>query len=249
MRIRDGIALGSSRTEQETLEMATRFLPTVDVFEPLSTGDSQQLCERLSHICLKAGEIFYAPDDYSEKLYILCKGRVRVYKTSNGREFTLAVLDSGTVFGEMTFTARRQQRAYAEAVQPSEIAVVSRKDFEHLIMNKPEVGLQMMSLLSERLRCYETRLEDVALKSVPARLASLILLLLESEGIVAGKNLLKIPTHYTHRQLGTMIGANRAAVTKAFAKLQDQGIIELKRRLIHVVDLRLLRRAAMDRVY
>ncbi len=90
---------------------------------------------------------------------------------------------------------------------------------------------------------YEDRLEDIGLKSVPARLASLILQLAESEGIMTGEGP-KIPTHYTHRQLAAMIGANRVSVTKAFAQLQDAGAVELKRRHIYVKDTKALEQAA-----
>jgi CRP/FNR family transcriptional regulator len=55
---------------------------------------------------------------------------------------------------------------------------------------------------------------------------------------------IKIPHHYTHERLGTMIGANREAVTRAFGLLQDQGAVELRRRLIHIKDMEALRRAA-----
>lgn len=108
------------------------------------------------------------------------------------------------------------------------------------------MGLRITHLLSERLRRYETRLEDITLKGITARLASLIVLLSESEGVVAGQNRLRIPTHYTHQRLGTMIGTNREAVTRAFASLQDEGIVELRRRLIYVTDAEALRRVAEE---
>jgi CRP/FNR family transcriptional regulator len=152
------------------------------------------------------------------------------------------MVDEGTVFGEMALTAQQLREAYAQAMEASEISIMRREDLERLILDKPEVGLQIAHLLSERLRRYETRLEDITLKGVTARLASLIVLLLESEGVVTGQHRLKIPTHYTHQHLGTMIGANREAVTRAFAQLQDEGIVELKRRLIYVADVEALRR-------
>ena len=72
------------------------------------------------------------------------------------------------------------------------------------------------------------------------------LFLLESEGVVTSRQYRKIPTHYTHQYLGTMIGANREAVTRAFTQLQDEGIVELRRRLIYVADVEALRRAAEE---
>ena len=227
-------------------EERIRLLALVDIFEPLSAEEIEQLNGQLPDVHLKPGEIFYSSEDRSEGLFVLWKGRVRVYKTADGREFTLAVVEAGTVFGEIALTAQRLQEAYAQAMEASKVSVIRREDLERLILEKPEVGLQIVHLLSERLRRYETRLEDVTLKDITARLASLILLLLESEGVV-GQNYLKIPTHYTHRQLGTMIGVNREAVTRAFTELQDKGMVDLRRRLIYIADAEALRRAARYR--
>jgi CRP/FNR family cyclic AMP-dependent transcriptional regulator len=225
-------------------EERIRLLSLVDIFEPLSSEEIEHLNGQLPDVHLEPGQIFYSPEDRTERLFVLWKGRVRVYKTADRREFTLAVVEAGTVFGEMALTAQRLQQAYAQAMEPSEVSVIRREDLERLVLEKPEVGLQIAHLLSERLRRYETRLEDVTLKGITARLASLIVLLLESEGVVSGKNYFKIPTHYTHQHLATMVGANREAVTRAFTELQDAGIVELRRRLIHVADAAALRRAA-----
>ena len=118
-----------------------------------------------------------------------------------------------------------------------------RANLEQLILDKPEVGLRITHLLSERLRRYETRLEDIIMKDVRSRLAGIVVLLVESEGIRTGTGY-RISTHYTHERLGTMIGANREAVTRAFGLLQDEGVVELRRRLIHVPDLEALRSSA-----
>ena len=159
------------------------------------------------------------------------------------REFTLEVVDAGTVFGEVAFTPHALRDAYAEAMEPSILLAMERDDVERLIQQKPQVGLRMISLLSERLHYYETRMEDVTLKGVPARLASLILFLIESEGVqVPGE--IRIPTRYTHEHLGTMIGANREAVTRAFGRLQDDGALQIRRRLIYVDDVQALERVA-----
>ena len=227
-------------------EERIRLLSLVDIFEPLSEEEIEQLNGQLSDVHLEPGEIFYTPQDESERLFVLWKGRVRIYKTIHMREFTLAMVEAGTVFGEMALTAQQMQGAYAQAMEPSELSVMRRADLEELMLEKPKVGLQITHLLSERLRRYETRLEDITLKGVTARLASLLVLLLESEGVVTGDHSLKIPTHYTHQHLGTMVGANREAVTRAFGQLQDEGIVELKRRLIYVPDAEVLRRRAEE---
>jgi CRP/FNR family transcriptional regulator len=229
------------------VEEQVELLSGVDIFEGLSKDEIRQvlddLLRRNVEINLQAGEVFYTPRQPDGKLFVLKRGRVRLYKMEGSREFTLEVVNAGTVFGEVAFTPHPLRDAYAQAMEPSILLAMEREDVERLIQDKPPVGLRMISLLSERLRYYETRLEDVTLKGVPARLASLILFLVESEGVqVPGE--ISIPTRYSHEHLGTMVGANREAVTRAFGHLQDEGAVQVRRRLIYVEDLEALERAA-----
>ena len=229
------------------VEEQLEALSGVDIFEGLSREEVREilddLLQRNAEINLQSGEVFYTPRQPDGKLFILTMGRVRLYKMEASREFTLEVVDAGTVFGEVAFTPHALRESYAEATKPSVVFAMERAEVERLIREKPQVGIRMISLLSERLHYYETRMEDVTLKEVPARLASLILFLVESEGVqVPGE--VSIPTRYTHEHLGTMIGANREAVTRAFGRLQDEGALQIRRRLIYVDDLGALQRSA-----
>src|SRR5215207_4532956 len=226
-----------------SIDEEVQLLRTVDILEPLSDEELEALARRCPDDHLQAGENFYTPYDTSERLFILKSGRVRVYRTTDGREFTQAIVEAGTVFGEMALTAQRLQGAYAQAMEPAILMVTSREELEHLILQKPGVGLHVAYLLSERLRRQEIRLEDANMKDVHARLASIIVLLVESEG-VRTNTAYRIPAHYTHQQLGDMIGANREAVTRAFGLLQNEGVVELRRRLIYIRDLEALRQVA-----
>src|SRR4051812_18154714 len=225
--------------EQEEVELLSR----VDLFDSLSEEEIRVLVRQNSDVRLGEGETFYAPWEHDGKFFVLKKGQMRLYRTEGTREFTLEVVEAGTLFGEMAFTPHRLRESFARAMEPCIIFVMERAAVERLIEEKPQVGIRMISLLSERLHYYETRMEDITLKGVPARLASLILFLIESEGVqIPGE--ISIPTRYSHEHLGTMIGANREAVTRAFGRLQDDGALQVRRRLIYVEDVQVLERAA-----
>jgi CRP/FNR family cyclic AMP-dependent transcriptional regulator len=224
-------------------EEKLRLLSMVDILEPLTSEEVKELSRRVPDTHFQRGQILYTPQETSEVLLMLKKGRVRIYRVSpDGREFTLTVVGAGTVFGEMPLTAQRLENAYAEAMEPV-VCKMRRPDFERLVMDKPQVGLKVMSVLSERLLLAEDRMEDIALKEVPTRLASFILQLIESEGVVTREGY-KVPAQYTHRQVATMIGSKRETVTKAFTLLQQAGTVELKRRRIHVKNVETLKRVA-----
>lgn len=232
--------------EKDFGEEEVKLFSLVDIFEPLSEEEIGEINWRHQSTRVGEGETFFTPMDLAETLFVLKSGRVRIFKkTPEGRELTLTIVESGTVFGEMVLTGQRLRNAYAQGMEPSEIAALCRADVERLILEKPQVGLQLVHLLSKRLADYERRLEDISFKEVPARLASLLYLLIESQG-VRGPDGYKIPTRYTHQQLGTMIGSNREAVTRAIARLRKAGVVQTRRRYIHVKDLQALEAARHD---
>ena len=88
-------------------EEQVRLLSMVDVLEPVSPEELDELARRAPDTYLDGGEILYTPQEAGEKLFILKKGRVQVYEMSfEGSEITLSVVESGAVFGEMILTGQ-----------------------------------------------------------------------------------------------------------------------------------------------
>src|ERR671916_464825 len=178
-------------------------------------------------------------------MFLILEGRVRVCtSTPAGKRTTLELLGSGTVFWARRLEALQAHAAHAQAVGPTVVAFMDRDALDRFILAKPEVGLRMMDLLAERLGSTSERLAEVANKEVASRLASQILRLLEGEGVGEPGGGHRLPTAYTHEELGAMIGAGRVAVTRALGALQEEGAVELRRRWIHVTDREALRRVA-----
>jgi CRP/FNR family transcriptional regulator, cyclic AMP receptor protein len=215
----------------------------VDVFEPLTDEQKDLLAHRTLERAFGRGETVYAPGDASEAVFVLLEGRMRLYGMAGGQELTFEVVRASTMFGTESLMERTQDE-YAIALEPSRVGVVGLNDFWHLVRENPQVNARLVKVLGDRLRTTRGRMADIALKETPARLASLILALVQSEGVVTREGHYKIVAHYTHEQLAAMIGATRGSVTRAFRKLQDSGCVRLIRRLIYVVDLEALKRWA-----
>jgi CRP/FNR family cyclic AMP-dependent transcriptional regulator len=223
-----------------TLSEEIRMLSGADFLEPLSEQQLEKFAARCPDIFYKQGEILSIPRQNEEGFfYIVKQGRVRVYELGpGGHEHTLTEIRDGTAFA-----AQRLGGVYAQAMEQTTLVVLRREDMKHLIGSCPEVGVRFMEALIKSLRACESRAADIALKEVPARLASLLLELVEAGGVVTSEGY-KLSTHYTHERLGTMIGAKREAVTRAFGRLQDEGSVELRRRLIYIKEIEELRRIA-----
>jgi CRP/FNR family transcriptional regulator, cyclic AMP receptor protein len=226
------------------LQEQIRLLSMVDILGPLSPEEMEDLAKRTPDTFLEQGDVLYSPQNGTERLFILKKGRVQAYEVDrSGEEITLSVVEGGSVFGEMALTGQSLEGLYVRALIPSTVVSLKREELEGLIMKKPEVGLRLVQELAQRLHDSEARYSDVVGKDVPARLATLILKLLESEGLVSSENY-RIPTRYTHEQLASMIGCKRVAVTRAFSRLKEIGAVQLKERRIVVKDRMALERLA-----
>jgi CRP/FNR family cyclic AMP-dependent transcriptional regulator len=224
-----------------SLAEQVRLLSMVDIFGPLSPGEMEDLARRTPDTFLDGGDVLYSPQDGAERLFILKKGRVQVYELDRGGdEITLSVVEGGNVFGEMALTGQSLQGLYVRALVPSTVVSLRRDDLEGLIVKKPEVGLRLVRELAERLHASEARYAGIVGKDVPTRLATLILALVDSEGL-AGNESYRIPTRYTHDQIASMIGCKRVAVTRAFSRLKEVGAVELRERRIIVKDLDILK--------
>ena len=217
----------------------------VDVLELLTTEEIDWIAQRTLERAFGKGESVYAPGDAPEVVFVLLTGSVRLYgMVGGGQEVTFDVLQAGTLFGIASLMERTQDE-YAMALEPSRVGVLGLNDFWHLVRQNPEVNARLVKVLGDRLRLTRGRMADIALKETPARLASLLLDLVQSEGVVTREGHYKIVTHYTHEQLAAMIGAKRVAVTRAFGTLQNSECVRLVRRQIYVVDLDALKGVAI----
>jgi CRP/FNR family cyclic AMP-dependent transcriptional regulator len=232
-------------TEIPSAEELQRLLSLVDFLEPLSESELWRLARSARCAGFEAGEDFVVgPEEHGERMLLVLLGRVQVYETDpSGRDLTLAMFKYGGPIGATGLASRQMREMRVRALEPSLVCRLHRRDLERVARKKPEVGLRLVRLLGRRLVSMEARWADVAAKEVSARLASMLLQLVESEGVVTPEGY-RIATRYTHRQLATMIGANREATTRALGRLRQEGAVQLRNRYIHVTDMEALKRAS-----
>jgi len=217
----------------------------VDILEPLATEEIALLSQRTPERSFAKGELVYSARDASGILFLLLKGRIRLYDIVVGQEFTFDVIGAGTIFGEASLTGFAHPE-YAEALEPALVLLLNLNTFWQLVRQQPEVNERVVKLLVTRSGINRSRMTDIALKEVPARLASLLLDLLQSDGLVTHEGYYKVASYYTHDQLASMIGVTRGSVTRAFGTLQDSESVRLQRRQMYVTDLGTLKRLAVE---
>ena len=214
-------------------------LAEIELFLQLSPEEIRDLESRLPEVAIEGARIFYTPWHKGEQIFLLLEGRVRIYRLRGVREITLSVRYPGELFGEVGLTSPTQN-AWAQTLDPARIAIIGRKTLRNLVAEKPVVSAAMIELLTERLSVYEDMIEDISLKEIPARLASLLARCVESEGVAAEEGYV-IPHNYTHQFMASMVGCERVALTRAFKELREADLIRVSERRIHVPNLKLLK--------
>ena len=182
----------------------------------------------------RKGKVFYTPGETGEVLFILKRGRVNLYRiNADGKKLVTGSVEAGTVFGEMTLVGQGMHDTFAEAAEECTLCVMSRSDVEHLLLSKPRVALRFMELMAGRLREMETRMETVAFKSVPTRIATFLLQLADKESQqIAG---------VSHQDLADMVGTYRETATRILNEFRAEGYIKLGRLNITILKPESLR--------
>jgi len=222
-----------------------KLLSRVDVFGQLSAEQLELAVQRTLDRSFQTGESIYLLGDATEAVFFLLEGRVRLYTLVQERELTFDLIRAGDMFGEAALSERTQNE-YAQALEPSRVGLLDLNTFWQLMKENSEFSARVIKVVGERSRMTRGRMTDIALKGVTARLASLILDLVQGEGTVTREGYYRVSANYTHEQLGSMIGVKRVAVTRAFADLQDSECVQIRRRQIYVVDLAALKGLAVE---
>src|SRR3954469_19966188 len=144
----------------ERLDEQIRLLSLNDPFEVLSSEDTYWLAQRTPERYYQNGEVVYIPGEASEVAFLLLKGRIRLYGMAGNQELTFGVVHAGTIFGEVSL-AERTQEEYAQALEPSRVALVSLHNFWYLARRNPKVSARVVGLMGERLRENRGRMVDI----------------------------------------------------------------------------------------
>ncbi len=212
------------------LALKVGYLSAMDVFRDLPKSEIRRLAETTTMVTVPKRRVIYRPGEDNAALFLLKRGRVQIVRESaDGKRLVLATLGAETFFGEMALIGQRfPQNSTAEALEEAVVCVLSRHDLERLILEHPKVGLRFLEQISARLLETELIVEDFAFKSVPARLAGVLLRLVEAAE--------DRDVQASHQELADMIATHRETVTLTLNRFQDQGLVELGRRSVRVLD-------------
>ena len=173
-------------------------------------------------------------------VYFIISGYIKIIRLhKDGREKTLAILKKGDILGEMTLFQYELRTATAVALVQSTVITIKKSDFLILLHDIPQLSIELMSILSERLTDTNRQVQDLMFLNARGKVISNLIQMAKIYGRTQ-KDVTEISLKLTHEEFSKLVGITRENVTKTLNELQDLKIIEVVRRQIRILDLKKL---------
>lgn len=204
----------------------------------LSREELQMLATRTVRKLFNAGELLFSEGEPCSGLHIIALGKVRIFKTSvNGREQVLAVNVPGESVAELPVFDGGPYPASAAAVENTEIAFISRRDFHAFCVEHPEVPLKVLSVVGARLRRLVGIIEELSFTTIRQRLIATLVKLGQNDGKQTDRGIeFLLPA--THQELANQLGTVRELISRNLMRLQAEGLLDVDARQIVIRDLK-----------
>ncbi|MBW2363908.1 MAG: Crp/Fnr family transcriptional regulator [Deltaproteobacteria bacterium] len=214
------------------MEKILNIISNTPLFSSLTEDQMQDLSQISIQKRFKKGETIYFEGDEGNGFYIVIDGNVKIFKLSiEGKEHILHFFGPGEPIGEVPVFSGQRFPANAEAVESTHLLFFPRTSFIDLISKNPSLSINMLAVLSKRLKEFTVQIENLSLKEVPARLASYLILLSKEQG--TGK-IIKLST--SKGQLASLLGTIPETLSRIFSKMAGLGYIKVDGRDITLLD-------------
>ena len=220
----------------ERIDLAAVLQKTA-LLSSLSPAELHLLAARTVRKLFSAGELLFSEGEPCNGLHIVSRGKVRIFKTSmSGREQVLAVEGPGGSVAELPVFDGGPYPASVIALEDTEIAYISRRDFQAFCMEHPEVALKVLAVVGARLRRLVGIIEELSFATIRQRLASTLLKLAQTEGKKTPRGVeFRLPA--SHQEMANQLGTVRELISRNLMRLQAEGLLEVDARHVVVKDM------------
>jgi CRP/FNR family cyclic AMP-dependent transcriptional regulator len=219
---------------------AVAILKRVAIFSGLTEQEFAFLTAHVVPRKCSAGELIFGEAEPCTGLYVIESGNVRIFKSSaGGREQVLSIDGPGSSIAELPVFDGGNYPASAQAVNDCTLLFFSKKDFQALCLQHPEVALKVLRVVGARLRRLVGIIEELSFTTVRQRLVAMLVRLAKSSGQKeSGSIMITLPAN--NNELAAQIGTVRELVSRNLSRLQSENLIQMDGRAITIADLQKL---------
>ncbi|MBK6929585.1 MAG: Crp/Fnr family transcriptional regulator [Saprospirales bacterium] len=215
------------------------FLEHIDVTHilcPNKLGDAGRMAHHV-HRTYTRGQSFFVPDDFSDRIFFITDGRVKISTTNDeGKEITKAILGKGEVFGELALVGEERRRDWAVALENTTVCVVTLDELRALMRERSDLNLFFMRIFGTRQLEMERRLESLVFRDSRSRIVEFLVQLTRAKAQRVGYEWV-IRKPITHQEIANLTATSRQTVTTTLNDLRFKKLLTFNRSRLLVRDL------------
>lgn len=214
-------------------------LKQIPLFGTLKSSDLEHLVEDFRVREYTRDEIIFRQGDESREIYIVIKGKVRIFKISpSGNETSITIFSTDDIIGEQAAIANRPRNASAKAIGSVSLLTMSHERFLYHLESMPTLALNLAKLLSQKLDWTASFAESIAQFDAAGRLLHILLYYTERYGQkMADGQRYKVDLSLNQTDLASMVGARREWINRLLGDWRKRGLLEYDRGVIYILDL------------
>ncbi|MCK5286596.1 MAG: Crp/Fnr family transcriptional regulator [Thermodesulfovibrionia bacterium] len=204
---------------QETLKKS-------EIFSILKEQELKEINTLFEELRLKNNEYVFMEGDPCKWLYLVAKGRIKIFKnTLAGKDVILEIKSPGDIFGCVAVLDNKPFPASAQAMEPASVIRIGRQNLLKTMEAYPSLKLGTAKYFSDRLRDAHDMLKNIATERVEKRIASMLLKLSEKVG-VEENSYTKIDFPLTRQEIAEMVGTTVETCIRTMSKFQKKGVVK-----------------------
>ena len=207
------------------------------LFTALDEAAAVSLRANMDSVKIAKGSVLFAEGDEGDHLYVIVEGKLKLGTSSgDGRENLLSILGPGEMFGELSLFDPGPRTSTATAVTDAKLLSLGQEKLIPWLATNPNVSLQLLARLAQRLRRTNEAVGDLVFSDVPGRVAKALIDLGERFGKQTDEGLF-VHHDLTQEELAQLVGASRETVNKALADFAGRNWLKLDGRAVLITDI------------
>jgi CRP-like cAMP-binding protein len=206
----------------------------VPIFNHLEEEQMNEIMVTAQSVSYKKGDMIYHAGDQSDSLYIVSKGKIKIYRLSeSGKEQLVRILNPGDFTGELALFNESLHESYAESMTNTQVCTIKRSDLQAFLIKYPSISLKILAEFSNRLEQSEKQTTRFATEKVETRIALFL-----AECIDDNDETYEIELPMSKKDLASYLGTTPETISRKLSDLEAEGYIKQKKnKKLEIVDL------------
>ena len=219
----------------------------ISIFENLEEKELKDITDSINRRKYSKNEMIFFEGDRPNKLFLINSGKVKIFKyNKEGKEQIIYILSEGDFIGDSNIFIKEPMKYNAISIEETNICELTKKDFDTVIKNNPEIAFKILKTAYQRIDELQTLVQSLSTKNIESRIAGLLLSFIKDFGKPDKRGIImELPLN--REDLANYIGVTRETISRKLSLLQEEGILEVEgNKKIKILDLEKLEEKYFD---